>query len=313
VVGRFTEGRAVPGWLVRRRVHALALIAAVGLGAILLPGRAVAAPTIARYVALGDSYTAGPGIPSQVTWPAGCRRSDHDYPALVNATLRAATFRDMSCSGATTASMIGAQPTMTGGSNPAQLSALTPHTTLVTLGIGGNDIGFAEVLGTCARVSGREPAGSACRDYYRRDGRDELADRVAAVGPKVAATLRAIARHAPGAEILVVGYPTILPDSGPGCFPKIPFSPRDVAYLRQTEQALNAVLATRAGQADAVFVDTYRPSIGHDICAPPGSRWVESLVLASPAAPMHPNALGMRASAEAVLGALRLKPPANSQ
>jgi lysophospholipase L1-like esterase len=291
-------------------VHAVALIAAVGLAAALLPGRALAAPAIGRYVALGDSYTAGPGIPSQVTLPAGCRRSDHDYPALVNATLRAATFRDMSCSGATTASMTGAQQTMTGGSNPAQLSALTTGTTLVTLGIGGNDVGFAEVLGICARLSGREPAGSACRDYYRRSGRDELADRVAAVGPKVAAALRAIMLRAPGAEILVVGYPAILPDSGPGCFPSIPFSPKDVAYLRRTEQTLNAVLATRATQAGAVFVDAYRPSIGHDICAPPGARWVESLVLTSPAAPMHPNERGMRASADAVLAALRLRPPA---
>jgi lysophospholipase L1-like esterase len=312
VVDRFAKGRAVRGWW-GRRLHALALTAVVGLGAILLPGRAAAAPAVARYVALGDSYTAGPGIPSQSTWPAGCRRSDHDYPQLVNATLRAATFRDMSCSGATTASMAGAQQTMTGGSNPAQLSALTTETTLVTLGIGGNDVGFAEVLGTCARVSGREPAGSACRDYYRRSGRDELADRVAAVAPKVGATLRAIARRAPRAEILVVGYPSILPDSGPGCFPRIPFSPRDVAYLRQIEQALNAVLATRAAQAGAVFVDTYRPSVGHDICASPSARWVESLVLTSPAAPMHPNVRGMRSSADAVLAALRIKPPAGSE
>jgi hypothetical protein len=32
-----------------------------------------------QYVALGDSYTAGPLIPTQLSDPAGCQRSDHNY------------------------------------------------------------------------------------------------------------------------------------------------------------------------------------------------------------------------------------------
>ena len=35
-----------------------------------------------RYVALGDSYTAGPLIPT-TDLAGGCARSDHNYPTLV--------------------------------------------------------------------------------------------------------------------------------------------------------------------------------------------------------------------------------------
>jgi lysophospholipase L1-like esterase len=104
-------------------------------------------------VALGDSYTAGPRIPDRTGAPAGCDRSDHDYPALVaeRLGLRAADFRDVSCSGATVADLTTPQST-DDGTNPAQLSALSAGTRLVTLGIGGNDIGFASLVTTCVKA-----------------------------------------------------------------------------------------------------------------------------------------------------------------
>jgi len=51
-------------------------------------------------------------------------------------------------------------------------------------------------------------------------------------------------------------------------------------------------------------VDTYTPTIGHDMCTDPGVRWIEPLTPASPAAPAHPNALGEQAMAAAVLDRL---------
>ena len=102
----------------------------------------------------------------------------------------------------------------------------------------------------------------------------------------------------------VVGYPAILPDEGPGCFPVVPLTAGDVAYLRDTEKRLNAMLAAEARRAGTTFVDTYTPTIGHDVCTPPGTRWVEGLVPTAPAAPVHPNALGMTAMAAAVAEAL---------
>src|ERR1051326_4231915 len=60
------------------------------------------------YVALGDSYTAGPFIPVQQDDPVGCLRSDHNYPHLVAAIL-GFRLRDVSCSGATTQDMTSPQ------------------------------------------------------------------------------------------------------------------------------------------------------------------------------------------------------------
>jgi len=285
------------------------VVVAIGCAtlAVFTPGQAHADPGSASrgYVALGDSYTSGPVIPLQSGQPAGCLRSDHNYPSLVHAALPSSVLRDVSCSGATTKDMANAQA-VTGGSNPPQLSALTERTALVTLGIGGNDIGFAGIIETCALRSPTQPLGAACRDYYRRTGHDEISDRIHATAPKVAAVLEEINNRAPDARVLVVGYPTLLPDSGPGCFPVVPFSPGDVAYLRGVEHQLNAMLADVARSDGAQFVDTYRSSIGHDMCQLPGTKWVEGLVPTSPAAPAHPNALGMRNSARDVLHTLNV-------
>jgi lysophospholipase L1-like esterase len=264
-----------------------------------------------NYVALGDSYTAGPLIPIQTGQPAGCLRSTHNYPSLVSASLHTSSFKDVSCSGSTTKDMFSPQ-SVTGGTNPPELNALTESTDLVTLGIGGNDIGFTNIITTCAVQSPTKPLGAGCRDYFHRSGKDELADRIAATGPKVAAVLEAIDKRAPDAKVLVVGYPTVLPDSGPGCFPVVPFTPGDVAYLRQTLKRLNSMLAEQADKAGAEYVDTYHRSIGHDVCQLPGTKWVEGLVPTSPAAPVHPNALGERNSAVNVLDTLGVHQPAGA-
>ena len=55
----------------------------------------------------------------------------------------------------------------------------------------------------------------------------------------------------------------------------------------------------------AVYVDVYTPSIGRDACAAASTRWVEPLVPANAAAPVHPNARGMDGMAAAVAAAIR--------
>ena len=259
-------------------------------------------PDVGRYVSLGDSYAAGPLIPPQTSLPLGCLRSDRNYPSVLAGTLGAAEHVDVSCSGATTAELGHPQRTRL-GTNPAQLDAVTARTDVVTLTIGGNDIGFAEIIRECATRSPLKPGGAACREHYTADG-DQLAARIAAAAPDVAAALEAVADRAPDATVAVVGYPAILPDQGPGCFPVVPLTAGDVAYLRDTEKGLNAMLAREAKRAGATFVDTYTPTIGHDMCTPPGTKWVEGLVPTAPAAPVHPNALGMTAMASAVADAL---------
>lgn len=288
-------------------VRVLTTVALCVTATLVSPARSWAdtrSETPTEYVALGDSYVAGPGIPRQSGLPAGCARSDNDYPSIVRASLHPERFHDVSCSGATTANLTGAQP-VPGGSNPAQTGALTASTDLVTVGIGGNDIGFGQIIITCGKLSSSRPLGAACRDHYRQSGADGLTARIDATAAKIDAVLAVIREKSPHARVLLVGYPVILPDSGPGCYPVVPFSPGDVAWLRETEKGLNAMLAERAEHGGVEFVDTYGPSIGHDVCQVPGRKWVEGLLPTSPAAPAHPNALGMRNSANAVVNAVQ--------
>src|SRR5262249_56835129 len=75
-------------------VAALALVVARGAGGARTPPPS--------YVALGDSYTAGPLIPLQETDPLGCLRSDHNYPHLVAGALGVSGFKDPTSSRAET-------------------------------------------------------------------------------------------------------------------------------------------------------------------------------------------------------------------
>ena len=256
-----------------------------------------------HYVALGDSYTAGPLIPGQTGSPAGCLRSTHSYPFGVATGTGAATFTDVSCQGATTANMTHSQSVPL-GTNPPQDNGLSASATLVTLQVGGNDIGFTDIIVHCTTLSLTNPFGSPCKDHYTSGGTDVLRAKIAKAAPKVAADLRGIHAGAPNARVLLVGYPVILPNGGDGCWPEVPVAFGDVPYLRGVEKALNSMLAAEAAANNATFVDTYTASIGHDVCQAPGTKWVEGLIPTSLAAPFHPNRLGEQEMAQQVLAAL---------
>jgi lysophospholipase L1-like esterase len=257
-----------------------------------------------RYVALGDSFTSAPLVPHQGGLPVGCLRSDEDYPSLVAAAIHPSSFTDVSCYGAATAAMASSEKALN-ASNPPQLNAVGPADTLVTVQVGGDDIGVGHIATTCAALSITDPFGSPCTRHYTQGGTDQLAQAVAGTAPKVASVLRAIAQRAPHARILLVGYPVILPVSGGGCWPEVPIAGGDVPYLRGVESRLNAMLATEAARNGATFVNTYAASIGHDACQRPGVKWAEGLIPTSLAVPFHPNARGEQAMARQVLAALR--------
>lgn len=282
--------------------RALVLGGALTLAAAATLGSASAADASAgRYVALGDSYVSGPLIPNQ---SGGlCLRSDRNYASLTAAST-GASLTDASCSGATTVEMTQPQTDLGITINQPQLDSVTSGTGMVTLGIGGNDIGFVNIIETCAEESLGNPFGSPCTAHYTSGGTDQLAALIDATGPKVAAVLAQIRQRAPHAAVYVVGYPDILPEYNNGCWPLVPLAYGDVAYLRQTEKELNGMLAAEASAHGAAYVDTYTPTIGHDVCQAPGTKWIEGLVPTSPAAPFHPNALGEAAMARALEAAI---------
>jgi lysophospholipase L1-like esterase len=253
------------------------------------------------YVALGDSFTAGPLIPVQIP-PPGCLKSDHNYPHLAAPRIsERSSLRDVSCSGAETEDMTQAQE-VEGPDNPPQLDALSPDTRIVSLGIGGNDIGFSELIKSCSSPT---PTGHPCQDKYVSGDQDEIRDRIQQTGPKVAAVLQGIHTRAPDAAVYVVNYLPILPDSGDGCWPVVPVAKDDVAYLREKEKELNKMLADQAAANGATVVDAYSAGIGHDACQPPTERWVEPTAPVSPAAPFHPNLAGMQGTARVLARTVR--------
>lgn len=304
-----------------RRGRTITAVAAAVLllGAGLLTLNAVhgaGTPLQTRYAALGDSYASGPDIPTQIDVSSGCERSNHSYPVLVAArlSLDSGHFRDVSCSGATIADLAGPQP-IGSATNPAQLSALTPDTTLITLGIGGNDLGFASVLTRCAELDApgiifdtlrhvtddRAP----CRASYTDGGTDQIREKIQTAATQLGAVLSRIHDRAPLARVLIVGYPDLLPAAGDdACATTVGITSEDTAYLNSEEVSLNTMLRDQATAAGDSYVDTYVPSVGHNACTSASVRWIEPLLPDAPAAPMHPNANGERAIADIVEAAI---------
>jgi lysophospholipase L1-like esterase len=172
---------------------------------------------------------------------------------------------------------------VTPGPNPPQFDSLDGDTSVVTLQIGGNDIGFTEIVENCSSAS---PYGHPCQDRYVVNGRDEISERIAATAPKVAAVLQGIHSRSPGARVNVVNYLPILPETGRGCWPQMPVAYEDVPYLRGKVKELNAMLADQAAANGATLVDAYSAGIGHDACKLPLLRYVEPLVPVNAAAPI---------------------------
>ena len=284
-------------------------IAVVVLPVAAALGLAACGPPPDSYVALGDSFTAGPAITPQDPGVPGCLRSLADYPHLIAPDLGQPAFRDASCSGARTEDMTQTQDVDPDPDNPPQLDALDASTKLVTLGIGGNDIGFTEIAQTCIRLFTQQQSGSPCRDFYNQGGVDEIGARIAALAPAFEGVLDGIGSRSPDARVFTVGYPAVLPETTELfelCQPVLPVAEGDVAWLRdQVEKRLNDTIRFVTVAHGDVYVDTYGPSIGHDACKPVGVRWVEPVVPAMDAAPIHPNRLGMEATADAVRATMR--------
>jgi len=261
------------------------------------------APPPVDYVALGDSFSAGPLVPDARSDPPGCFRSTNNYPAYLAGFLGVRSYRDVTCSGAQTRDLPRPQQLAFGQTVPAQLDTLSAGTDLVTVGIGGNDFGlFGSIVGTCGALRDRDPRGAPCRRSFTRriDGRpvDTKARDARRVEDRVARMLLAVVRRAPEADVYVVGYPRLLPERG-RCA-AVPFAAGDYPWGRRVEGLLNDALRAAAERAGATFVDLYPASRGHDACA--GSRaWVNgSQTLFGLAAGFHPFQEGMRGMAGAV-------------
>jgi len=270
----------------RRRASRTILAGALGVLACLLCAALPAAAGAVSYVAMGDSYTSGPGIlPYAAGAPSECGQSSLNYPHLVAAALEL-TLTDVSCGGASTANFKIAQFP---GSQEPQFDALSASTEVVSLGMGGNDHDvFGTLVQGCSETDTTTPGKAPCKAKYEAFVTKSFEeDRVPAEE-----ALREIKLIAPKAKVFVVGYPDITPSHGT-CPTALPWTEGDLRWFRNTVQKHgNAMIKAGAKANGAIFVDTFKASEGHDLCKPVGTRWIEPLINSLTGVPVHPNAAG---------------------
>lgn len=245
------------------------------------------------YVAMGDSFTAGPLIhPIRLDRPWGCVVSARNYPARLASYFHVDTYRDVSCSGARSEHLRKPQETAL-GTNAPQLEVLSHDTDLVTLGMGGNDFGlFGGLIDTCASVRDRNPAGAPCKKEFTVKGVDTKMRDAKRIRGHVARSVRAIHKRAPHARIVVVGYLRILPPAG--TCDAVPFARGDYRWGDRVQRRLNRSLRFGAERNGATYVNMYPASRGHDACSV-GVAWVNGATTdLLRAAAFHPFAAGMQ-------------------
>jgi len=259
-----------------------------------------------RYVALGDSYSAGEGVPpyrpGTDTLRDRCHRSTRAYSRLVSRAGLVPGVRFSTsfyaCSGATTANVLstsrfGEQPQIT---RPALRRA---H--LVTISIGGNDAGFSRVVAACSRLAPR-----AC---YRGPTATKLLAGIENLRGTLSSTYDAIrAEAAPGAKIIVLDYPNLFPTHSCGKLRSL-FPLKAQAFLRRAGAVLDDTIRLAAGDAHVQFVDVRAAFAGHELCS--SDEWLDFLVaprrhrVTAVTGSFHPNARGQAAYARVLLGVLR--------
>ncbi|MEV5754745.1 SGNH/GDSL hydrolase family protein [Actinoallomurus sp. NPDC052308] len=260
------------------------------------------------YVALGDSYSSGEGtwdLTADRGYAGGgaqdCHRSQGSYFATVLRGFRFALGGTLwACSGARIDDVLH------GGryGEPAQIDRLRPDTSLVTLTIGGNDIGFSEIVTRCVV---RLPWSSACRDQDAG-----IRARMAAVPAGLASVFDQIGRRAPNARIVVLGYPRPFPVRPGRSVDNIGVA--DQVYLNGVVRALDDVIADAARRADGElaaagrpgtveFADGYAAFDGHELgTAQPylNPLKIDFGALAAEPRSFHPNQLGYGAFAQLI-------------
>ena len=225
------------------------------------------------YVALGDSFAAGTGGGAYLD--STCDRSANAYPKLLDAdaNLRLAAFP--ACAGASTAEVIS-----------QQIPAVSRKTRVVTVTVGGNDVGFANVMQNCFVFET-----SSCATYIANGA-------AVAASPAFAASIRNVVDQvqakAPNAKVIVTGYPLLFHLDATGVNPEYAWA--DEVNLETSD--LNDVIEANAVAAGAVFVDAEAPFAGHGIGSP--SPWINDWNWLRTVDGFHPNATGYVAYAAAI-------------
>jgi lysophospholipase L1-like esterase len=218
-----------------------------------------------QYAGLGDSYSSGVGSGSY-TLDGACKRSVYAYPYLLAQKRPSTSLTFVACSGAKTSDLLA-----------NQIQAVTSTTSIVTLTIGGNDIGFANLIYQCT-LSDCSAALDATRLGLE-----------ATLGSRLDTVYTTIKSHAAlGAKIVVLGYPRVF--SGAACFGTLGISSTEETKANQLSDALDQVIATHAAADGVVYQSAIGAFAGHAVCS--SSPWLNGLNLFNSGESYHPNRIG---------------------
>lgn len=278
---------------------ALVILASLAMVVAVIQGRRTPSG-VPEYVALGSSFAAGAGLgPLEPGSPTLCARSVNGYPQQL-ARLRGLKIVDMSCGGAMTRHLLHGGQVFQG----PQIRTIGPGTRLVTITVGGNDVGYVGDLSLLAARKARTPFGWLVRTLW--EGPEALGERdFARVESELAATLSAVRERAPGATIVVVAYPALVPaaDTCAG----IGLTEAEAAFMRRVGDRLAATSRSVARNQGVVLVDMHLLGASHDACSE--TPWTSGWPSAN-GAPFHPTRRGAEATARAISRALDEGDPA---
>lgn len=241
---------------------------------------------------MGASFASGPGIPgSERGSPGACGRSTSSYPNVL-ARRFALSLRDVTCQGATTADVLTEEQ----DGQPPQIAAIRAGTDLVTVTVGGNDVGYlASLINYSCATSG----GSQCTKVNR----SAMNRKLTYIRSRIGKIAREIQRRAPRSRILLVDYLTILPASGRAC-PGVPLTPDQVAFELTVADRLNTAIRQAAADTGAQLVEASAASRDHNhACGP--HPYIEKYKPGRHRTSYHPNGAGMAKVADLIADQLR--------
>ena len=221
----------------------------------------------ANYVALGDSYASGVGSGSYTADSGSCLRSTLAYSQLWANAHAPASYVSVACSGAKTTDV-----------NANQLSALSSSTTLVSITIGGNDVGFSTVMEDCVIYST-----STCVSEVN------AAENTAQTQLPgwLDTTYNGIRSHAPNARVVVVDYPRFYHD----LWYCVGLSSTDRNKINEGADVLDTVIQAAASRHGFAFADVRSAfANGHEICD--SNSWLHSVDWSFITDSYHPTADG---------------------
>ncbi len=285
-----------------------------------LTAHAAAAPV--KIVAAGDSFTAGPGtgpsaestsVYAAGTGPQGnqCYQSSWGYPqrlverlSTLNIT-KTYSLTNASCAGTSSANITSDWTKQTSDGRtvvvPAQVSSIPADADYVVMTLGGNDVGFSNIVGcVVGTITSSTPDCTSTNPAIVSAYQD-----IATLSPKVTTALQAIQAKAPNAKIVIGGYPQIVPTQKTilqlGCEPWL--STGEMAIVNDIETKLNTAIQQAANATGATYVNQYKTEpYTTTVCSLTPNRQLNGIIALFPDASIHPNNQGAFASA-ALFGA----------